>query len=162
MLNAIERIDKAHGKPDVEYNLFSNGTVMIYVTCSNNPFRLHDDDDTLKRLTVPGRAEDRLKILLDDIRERIVPHVLTWILTACDINKDIEIGVMAQLTGINIQIKSATGVFRSYVKQLKNKAVHRNEISLTPNESLATAFDSLRNNIKIDREHLFSSFSSNS
>jgi hypothetical protein len=157
----LERINQVHVKPDVEYNVFSNGTVMVYVTCSDNPFRLHNDDDILKILTFLGRAEDRLKIHLNDTRGRIVPPVLTWILTACDVNKDIEIGDMAQLTSINIQIKSAIGVFRCYVKQLKNKSVNRNEISLTPNESLATAFDSLKNNIKIDREYLFSSFSSN-
>jgi hypothetical protein len=80
---------------------------MVYVTCSDNAFRLHDDEDILKLLTFLGRVEDRLKILLDDTRGGIVPHVLTWILTACDVNKDIEIGEMTQLTAINIQVKSA-------------------------------------------------------
>jgi hypothetical protein len=74
----LERINQAHGKPDIEYNIFSNGTV-VYITCSDNPFRLHDDDDDdiSKLLTFLGRVEDRLKILFDDTRGRIVPNVLT-------------------------------------------------------------------------------------
>jgi hypothetical protein len=35
----LERINQAQDKQDVEYNIFSNGTIMIYVSCSNNPFR---------------------------------------------------------------------------------------------------------------------------
>jgi uncharacterized membrane protein YfhO len=52
-----ERINQAQGKPDVEYNIFSNGTIMIYVSCSNNPFRLYKEDDVSKIITYLGRVE---------------------------------------------------------------------------------------------------------
>lgn len=152
-----ERINQSHGKPDIEFNIFSNGTIMIYISCSDNPFRLFDDDDVSKILAYLGRVEDRLKSILSDTRNSIVPSSLTWILSGCDVNKDIQIDddSMAQLTSINIQIKSAIGVFRAYVKQTKdNKSVYRNENSMTPNEPVSTAFETIRKSVKIDKNSL--------
>ncbi len=126
---------------------------MTYLSCSDNPFRLFDED-VLIILAYVSRVEDRLKFLLSDTRNGIVPSSLS-ILTGCDVNKDIQIDDnMAQLTSINIQIKSAIGVFRAYVKQIDNKAFYRVEKSLTPNESVSTAFETLRNNVKIDEDSL--------
>ncbi|HEY6537009.1 MAG TPA: hypothetical protein VIY08_14635 [Candidatus Nitrosocosmicus sp.] len=42
-----ERINQSHGNPDVEFNIYSNGTIMIYLSCSNNPFRLINEEDVL-------------------------------------------------------------------------------------------------------------------
>jgi hypothetical protein len=92
-----------------------------------------------------GKVEDRLKALLSDTRSKIVPHVSTWILVGCDVNKDIPIDGTAQLTGINLQVKSALGVFRAYVKRIgDDKVVQRFEESLAPNEPISTAFETLR------------------
>ncbi len=61
---------------------------------------------------------------------------------------------MAQLTSINLQIKSAIGVFRAYVKQIDDKSFYRVEKSLAPNESVSTAFETFRNNVKINEDSL--------
>jgi hypothetical protein len=61
---------------------------------------------------------------------------------------------MVQLTSINIQIKSALGVFRVYVKQINDKPYYRVEKSLTTDEGVDTAFETLRNKIKIDRDNI--------
>ena len=47
----------------------------------------------------------------------------TRILTGSDVSKDIPIGGMAQLTGLNIQLKSSLDEFRGYVNRKENKAV---------------------------------------
>ncbi len=85
---------------------------MIFITCSNNPFRLYDEEGILNIVLFFGKVEDRLKILLSDTRKKIVPSALLWILMGCNINKDVEIDNMMQLTGLNIQVKSSIGVFR--------------------------------------------------
>jgi hypothetical protein len=80
--------------------------------------------------------------------------VAIWILTGCDVNKDIQIGDMAQLTSFSIQVKSALGVFRGYVKRIEDKAVYRVERSLVPNEPVSSAFETLRRGVKIDKDSL--------
>ena len=55
------------------------------------------DDDIVAITLCLGKAEDRLKVLPSDTRNRIVSPVSTWILIDCDINKDMQIGDMAQL-----------------------------------------------------------------
>jgi len=85
---------------------------MIFISCSDKPFRLVEEDDIFAINAYLGKVEDRLKNLLSDTRNRIIPPVSTCILIGCDINKDIQIDNMAQLTGINLQVKSALGVFR--------------------------------------------------
>ena len=68
----LERINQAQGPPDLEYNIYPNGTVMVYVSCSGKPFRLADDDDIFAINAYLGRVEDRLKSLLSDTRNSIV------------------------------------------------------------------------------------------
>jgi hypothetical protein len=46
-----------------------------------------------------------------------------WILTGWDINKDIPITDMLQLSAPDIQLKEASRVFRVYIKSLGDKAV---------------------------------------
>jgi hypothetical protein len=150
----LERINQAQGPPDLEFNIYPNGTVMVFISCSGKPFRLADDDDIFAINAYLGRVEDRLKNLFSDTRNSIIPPSSTWILVGCDINKDIQINDMAQLTGINIQLKSALGVFRAYVKRIEDKAVYRNELSLVPNEPVSTAFGTLRRDAKIDKDSL--------
>jgi hypothetical protein len=104
--------------------------------------------------TYLGKVEDRLKGLLSDTRNRIVSPVSTWILTGCDVNKDIQIGDMAHLSSFSIQVKSAMGVFRGYVKVMEDKAVYRVERSLVPNEPVSSAFETLRGDVKIDNNSM--------
>lgn len=52
-----------------------------------------------------GRVvEDRLRLLFADTRDEILQPVDKWILKACDVNKDVEIDGVAQLTLPDIQI----------------------------------------------------------
>jgi hypothetical protein len=40
-----ERIGKAKGKPNVKYVVYPNGKVMVYIACSDNPFKLETEAD---------------------------------------------------------------------------------------------------------------------
>jgi hypothetical protein len=73
---------------------------------------------------------------------------MNWILKQCDLNKDIEIDDMAQLTFPDIQLKSADRVFRLYTKIIKGKAYCRGEESLTLNQILPEALDNIRHPYK--------------
>jgi hypothetical protein len=151
----LERINQAQGPPDLEYNIYPNGTVMTYISCSDKPFRLVDDDDIFTINAYLGKVEDRLKNLLSDTgRNRIVSSISTWALIGCDVNKDIQIDDMAQLSSLNIQVKSALGVFRGYVKRLEDKTVYRGELSMTPCKPVSTAFETLRRDAKLDKDSL--------
>ncbi len=148
----LERIREPKGQPDVEYLIYPTGTIMISVSCSSTPFRLHDDGDISNIILFLGRVEDRLKSLLSDTRNKIVPSALLWILMGCDINKDVEINNMMQLTGLNIQVKSSIGVFRGYVKRIGDRVIYRTEKSLTLNEPLSGALENLRTNTDLDKD----------
>jgi hypothetical protein len=149
-----ERMGQAHGPPNVEYRIHTNGTVMIYISCSDNPLRLVDEQDVLKIMMFLGRVEDRLRVLLGDRREEAVPPALEWVLKACDVNKDIEIDNMAQLTLPDIQMSLAERAFRGYVKLVGEKAYYIMEEPCTPNEAVPTALEKLRTNAKLDMESI--------
>ena len=123
---------------------------MIYISCSDHPFRLYEEQDISQIIIFLGRIEDRLKNLLSDNRDKVVPPVMTWILKACDVNKDIQIDNMAQLSLPDIQISMAEKAFRAYVKVIGDKAYYRNEQSFTPNEPVNIALEKLRTDVKID------------
>jgi hypothetical protein len=147
-----EKIGPTHDTHNVEYQIHTNGTVMIFVSCSENPFRLFEEQDISKIMLFLGRVDDRLKILLSDNRDEVVPSVLNWILKGCDMNKDIEIDEVAQLTLPAIQISMAEKVLRGYVKVIADKAYYRLENSITPNEPIVTALDNIRTNADLDND----------
>ena len=68
------------------------------------------------------------------------PPSLGRVLVGCDINKNIQIEDIAQLTSINIQIKSIIRVFRTYVKLMEDKTYYRVEKLLTPNKPNRRSF----------------------
>ena len=103
---------------------------MVFVACSNNPFKLEDETDVSILYSFAGQIRDRLLYLVTDPHERIVPPIMKWILTGCDINKDVTVSDKLQLTAIDIQLKDADRVFRLYIKSLGDKAVYRAEESL--------------------------------
>jgi hypothetical protein len=43
--------------------------------------------------------------ILMDSHERIVPNVMEWELTECDINKDVKVTGSFHYTGLKIQVK---------------------------------------------------------
>jgi len=100
-------IGHANGRLNVKFMIYPNGTVMIYLSCSDNPFRIKYEDDVSAIMTFLGRLEERLHDLLSDTRSIIVPPVSKWILKGCDVNKDIEIDGMSQLTLTDMQMPLA-------------------------------------------------------
>lgn len=85
---------------------------------------------------------------ITDIREHSIPTIPEWILKACDLNKDIKIDEKAQLTLPDIQLKTAAGVFRLYIKSLKDRTVCRAEESLKIDTLLPEALDNIRHPYK--------------
>jgi hypothetical protein len=82
-----------------------------------------------------------------DPHERIVPPVTEWILTAWDINKDIPVTHMLQLSAPNMQLKEANRVFRLYIKSLGDKAVYRVEESVKMHSSIVDALHKITRTI---------------
>jgi hypothetical protein len=157
IIEALPEAEKNKGKQHLErmargnvnFIIYPNGKVMVSVACSNNPFKLETDEDEGNLFSFLGQVRDRLLYVLNDPRERVVPSIMEWHLSECDINKDIEISDMMQLSSIDIQLKYANRVFRQYVKSLHDKAVYRCEESLafkyTP---LVEVLDQIRNPYK--------------
>jgi hypothetical protein len=143
-----ERIGQVKSSPNVKYYLYPKGKIMVYITCSDRPFKLETDNDVSSLFAFFGQVRDRLLYLLSDVREKIVPDVMEWCLIQCDVNRDVEIDDKMQLTFPDIQLKYADRVFRLYVKSLHDKAVCRGEESLKLNLLLPEAFDSIRNPYK--------------
>lgn len=116
-----ERINQSGGNPNIKYYTYKNGTIMIYVVCSDKPFRLHTEDITYI-ISFLGMVEDRLRRLFTSKEPNILPPACHWILKCCDVNKDIEIDSMCQLTLNNMDVPLVEKAFRMYVKTIGNKS----------------------------------------
>ena len=115
------------GTSHVDYILYPNGTVVIHVRCSNNPFRLETEIDRSRINAFFGQIRDRLIILLRDEHERIVPDIMDWQITECDINKDIKVSHLLHLSAIKVQVKYMDHLFSLYIKSMGKDTVHRIE-----------------------------------
>src|SRR5215212_5225348 len=108
----LERMARA----DVNFVVYPNGKVMISIACSNNPFKLETDEDEIILFSFLGQVRDRLITFLADRHERIVPDIMDWELTECDINKDIKVSDWFRFTGLKIHIRNLDHLFRIYIK----------------------------------------------
>jgi hypothetical protein len=115
----------------VKYLFYPNGRVMIFVSCSNTPFRLESDDDLGHLMAFLGAVRDRLVVFLHDRHERAVPDIVQWHLTECDINRDVKVSDWLQFTGLNIQVKHAFHLFRLYIKVRGENTLCRIEESVS-------------------------------
>jgi hypothetical protein len=133
---------KAHeeiiGGALVTYRFYPNGTIMVFTESSNNAFKLQDEADHSRLMVFFGQVRDRLVNLLVDKHERIVPDIMEWELTQCDINRDVRVSDWLQFTGLKIQVKHLDHFFRIYIKSMGEKIVCRVEESLTCNASKNT------------------------
>ena len=84
------------GSAIVKYLVYPNGKTMVFVACNNNPFKLEDEAEGSILYSFLGQVRDRLLYLVTDPHERIVPPIIKWVLTGCDINKDIKVTDMLQ------------------------------------------------------------------
>jgi hypothetical protein len=142
--NKAKQHEEKIGTSIVKYLVYPNGKTMVFVACSNNPFKVEDESDVSILYAFLGQVRDRLLYLMTDPHERIVPPIMKWILTGCDINKDVTVSDKLQLTAINIQLKDADRVFRLYIKSLGDKAVYRVEESLKMRRSLVDVLRTIR------------------
>jgi hypothetical protein len=147
------------GLYDVQFTIHPNGSVMIYVISSNHPFRLYNEQDVIDILTFLGMVEERFRTLLSDPRGRIVSPVSRWVLKGCDVNKDVEVSSVAQVTLPDLQIPFVDKALRAYVKPIAENVFYRVEWSLAPNKPLREALENMRREIKIDKESLIECFS---
>ena len=143
-INRAKPYEENIGRRHVAYRLSPNGTVEVAVATTDTPFRIETDEDVSALFAFLGQVRDRFLYHVSDIKEQHVPNLLNWILKQCDLNKDVEIDDIAQLTFPDIQLKSADRVFRLYVKVIKDKAYCRGEESLTLNQVLPEALDNIR------------------
>jgi hypothetical protein len=137
----------------VGYIIYKSGTVNIQTTCSNNPYKLETEEDRFRIIEFFGQIRSGLIDLLHDKHERIVPDVLEWELTQCDINKDIKVTDLLHFSGIKIQVKHLDHLFRIYIKALGKDTVCRVEENKQP-KKLAVEFinDVLNPMEKIERQ----------
>ena len=99
------------GRSRVSYIFYPNGIVVVSTENSNNPYTLANETDRSCLLAFFGQIRDRLIIILSDKHERIVPSILEWHLTQCDINKDIKDSDWLQVTQQKTQVKHFEFVF---------------------------------------------------
>ena len=119
------------GRTLVRYRFYANGTVVVSTESSNNPFLLATELDCSNFMAFLGQVRDRLVLFLADKHERIVPEILDWELTQCDLNKDIRIEKWLQSTGLSIQVRHMSHLFRVYIKSKGKDTVCRVEESIS-------------------------------
>ena len=120
------------GKTRVDYVFYASGIVDIHTTCSNNPYKLETEEDRFRIIEFFGQIRAGLISLLNDNHERIVPDVIEWELTECDINKDIKVIDLLHFTCIKIQVKHLDHLFRIYIKAMGKDTVCRVEENKHP------------------------------
>ena len=122
--------------PSIKFVISPNGTVMIYIINSEHPFRLYIEQDVSDILVFLGRVLEILSSLFSDTGGSIVQPTRTWILKECDVNKDIEIDSLAQITLPDMQIPLFKRALRGYVKPIDGKVYYRFELALAPNQPI--------------------------
>ncbi len=140
---AKQHEERFGGRVHSKYLLYPNGTIMVYIACSNNPFRLETDEDQSVLFSFFGQVRDRLLHIVSDPNERIVPPLMEWRLVGCDINRDIEITDLCG--GLDIRLKHADRVFRLYIKSNGGKAFYRAEELIKDDSPLYKALSHIRN-----------------
>ena len=133
------------GKNHVTYLFYPKGTVLVSIENNNNPLKLENEEDRSYILTFLGQVRDRLIFIVSDTHERLVPNVLTWHMTQCDINKDIIVSEWLQVTALKIQVSHFDHLFRLYIKSLSKDTVCRVEESAKPNRPCIDAINEIFN-----------------
>jgi hypothetical protein len=109
-------------------NVSQNGTVMISIECTTNPFKLHTDEGIAELFVCCGQI---LNILQEEAgyRLNVVPPVVDWYIVQFDSDKTISIAELKKdYPDINwhsragFTMRSAAGSFRMYVKEMPEKS----------------------------------------
>ena len=104
---------------------FTPGAVIIRI-------KLKPEEDRFRLIQFFGEIRAGLIDLVCDKHERMVPDVLEWEITECDINKDIKISDLIHFSCIKIQVKHLDHIFRIYIKALEKDTVCRVEENKRP------------------------------
>jgi hypothetical protein len=133
------------GTTSVTYVFYSGGTVDVHARCSNYPYKLENEADVSNLIAFFGQIRDRLITSLMDRHERIVPPIMFWELSQCDLNRDIKVTHLLHITGIKIQVKHLTHLFRIYIKSMGEDTVCRVEENIQPNKPAVQALNEILN-----------------
>jgi hypothetical protein len=133
------------GNRNVNYQAYPDGTVMIYIKCSNNPFKLTVEEDISSFFSFLGQVKDRLVHFLSDFSEQAIPPIMDWILVQCDLNKDIGINIIEQLSIPDLQLRIHDRIFRLYVKSINGNSCYRIEESKQVNQEIRFALPEIMN-----------------
>src|SRR5918994_4589565 len=133
------------GNTLVDYIIYKSGTVNIQTRCSNNAYKLETEEDRFRIIEFFGQLRAGLINLVYDKHERMVPDVLGWELTECDINKDIKVADLLHLSAIKIQVKHLDHLFRIYIKALGEDTVCRVEEAKQPKVATAEFINNIFN-----------------
>lgn len=136
------------GNSRVDYTFYPNGTVNVEIRCSNHPFKLQTEADRSRLLVFFGQVRQALISFLMDSHERLVPEIMHWELTECDINKDIKVSESVHFTGVKIQVKHIDHLFRIYIKSMGEDTICRVEESRNPNKPAIDAINHVFNPIE--------------
>jgi hypothetical protein len=143
------------GNVRISYRLYANGTIMVSTESSNNPFKLEDEIDRSRLMAFFGQMRDRLITFLMDRHERLVPDIMEWELTQCDINKDIIVSDWFPLAGLRVQVKHLDHLFRIYIKSMGKDTVCRVEETKHPKKPVIEAITEIFNpNQKLENQSI--------
>ena len=134
------------GSRNVKYQVYPDGTVMTYISCSNTPFKLEVEEDVSSFFAFLGQVKDRLVYFLNDLSESAIPPIMDWILVQCDLNKDIGINVIEELCIPNLQLRIHDRIFRLYVKNIQGSSCYRLEESRQVNQEIRYAISEIMAN----------------
>jgi hypothetical protein len=145
------------GLRNVRYEVYPDGTVMIYISCSNTPFKLEVEEDVSSLFAFLGQVKDRLVHFLNDFSESAIPPIMDWILVQCDLNKDIGINIIEELSVPNLQLRIHDRIFRFYVKSIHGSSSYRVEESRQVNQEIRFAIPEIMTNSNISHHSYYDS-----
>jgi hypothetical protein len=137
--NKSKSHEEKFGPRNVTYEVYPSGTVIIYIACSNSPFKLEVEEDISSFFAFLGQVKDRLVHLISDFNERAIPSIMNWILIQCDINQDIGINILEQLSIPDLQLSVFDRIFRLYIKNINGSSYYRREESRQINKVVSLA-----------------------
>ena len=143
--NKSKPLEEKFGPRNVKYEVYPCGTIMIYIACSNKPFKLEVEEDVSSFFAFLGQVKDRLIHFLSDFSEQAITPVMDWILVQCDINKDIDINIVEQLSLPDLQLCVYDRIFRLYVKNINGSSCFRMEESRQVNQEIKFAIPEIIN-----------------
>jgi hypothetical protein len=143
--NSGKKHSEVIGTSRVDYTFYPNGTVNVEIRCSNHPLKLHTEGDHSCLLVFFGQLRQALISFLMDSHERLVPEIMHWELTECDINKDIKVSHWFHYTGSKIQVKHLDHLFCVYIKSMGEDTVCRVEERKRPKKNAIDAINDIFN-----------------